>query len=61
MSLDVNLVYNALELVLEQSDRILLNVTTHEHGISDVIIMFSTTTTAYRLVMPHPERIAKVN
>lgn len=61
VSLDVALAHNALDLVLDGTDHLLPDVTVHEEGQSDVIVLFSTTSTAYRLVLPHPEKIVAVS
>lgn len=61
ISLDVPLAHNALELVLGGADHLLSGATIHEHGQSEVMVLFTTTTTAYRLVLPHPEKISKVS
>lgn len=61
ISLDVALAHNALELILDGSDALLPEVTIHEYEQSEVIILFATGSTAYRLVLPHPEKIMKVS
>ncbi len=60
VSLDVPLVQNALELVLDNSDHLLPDVCIYEYEKSEVVVLFATTTTAYRLLLPHPEKIVKV-
>ena len=60
LSLDLNLVGNALRLVLEPSSVAFLGADIAEVNSSSVVVMFSTTLAAYRLVLPHPEVIAKV-
>lgn len=57
--MDKELAYNAVELVLESPD-LLPDVFIHEVGRSDVVVLFATTSTAYRLILPHPTRIHKV-
>jgi hypothetical protein len=61
ISLDISLSQNALELVLDGADQLLPNVTICEHGRSDVMVLFATTSTAYRLVLPHPDKISRVS
>ncbi len=60
MSLDVGLAHNALELVLEEGNYLISDVFFHEYNQSDLMVLFATASTAYRLVLPHPEKVAKV-
>lgn len=60
VSLDVALVHNALDLILEGDDHLLPDVTIRECRRTDVMVLFCTTSTAYRLVLPHPEKIVTV-
>ncbi len=60
LSMDFNLVGHALRLVLEPSSAGFLGADMAEVDSSSVVLMFSTTLAAYRLVLPHPEVIAKV-
>ncbi len=59
LSLDVELAYNAVELVLESPD-LLPDVSIHEVEVCDVVVLFGTSTTVYRLTLPHPARIKQV-
>ena len=61
LSLDVNLASNALRLVFESPTTVLLGNDIHEQEDSSVVVSFSTTVAVYRLVLPHPEDIAKVS
>jgi len=60
LSLDTELAYNAVELVLESPD-LLPDVSIHEVEVCDVVVLFGTSTTVYRLTLPHPARIKQVH
>jgi len=60
LSLDTDLVGNALQLKLDSSVVDFLGAEVHELGNEQVIVVFSTALVAYRLVLPHPEAIARV-
>lgn len=61
LSFDLQLAHNALELVLDEGNYLLSDVFFHEYGESDLMVLFATATTAYRLLLPHPHRVAKVS
>lgn len=61
VSLDVPLAHNALELELEGTDHLLPDVSIVEHRMANVMVLFCTNTTAYRLLLPHPEKIMTVS
>ena len=64
VSLDIQLVHNALQLDLEgvagSTPFLLPDVTVHEYDRSSVVVLFATNSAVYRLVLPHPNVIVKV-
>ena len=64
VSLDIQLVHNALQLDLEgvagSTLFLLPAVTVHEYDRSSVVVLFATNSAVYRLILPHPNVIVKV-
>ena len=60
VSLDTSLAHHAVRLDLTDAGPLVPEVCIQELGQSDVAIMFATTTTVHRLLLPHPEAILKV-
>ena len=58
--MDFDLVSNALRLVFDSPSVTFLGADIHEVECSNIVFTFSTSVAAYRLVLPHPEVIAKV-
>ena len=65
VSLDIQLVHNALQLDLEgvagSTPFLLPDVTVHEYNCSSVVVLFATSLAVYRLTLPHPNNIFKVS
>ena len=61
VSLDTNLSHNALKLVLRGLGSVLPQVCIQEVGSAHVVVLFATASTVFRLVLPHPEAIIKVD
>ena len=65
VSLDIQLVHNALQLDLEgvagSTPFLLPDVTVHEYDQSSVVVLFATSSAVYRLILPHPNNIVKVS
>ena len=61
VSLDTNLSHNALNLVLRGVGPVLPDVCIQEVGSTHVVVLFATASTVFRLVLPHPEAIIKVD
>ena len=61
ISLDTNLSHNALKLVLRGVGPVLPDVSVQEVGSAHVVVLFATASTVFRLILPHPEAIIKVD
>ena len=61
VSLDTNLSHNALKLVLRGVGPVLPDVCVQEVGSAHVVVLFATASTVFRLILPHPEAIIKVD
>ena len=63
VSLDIQLVHNALQLDLEgvagSTPFLLPDITVHDR--SSVVVLFATSSAVYRLTLPHPNNIVKVS
>ena len=58
--MDTNLAHNALRLQLADGGVLLPGLYAQELGSAHLVLLFTTTAAVYRLVLPHPEAIAKV-
>ena len=58
--MDADLAHNALRLQLADGGVLLPGPCVHELGTAHLVLLFATTAAVYRLVLPHPEAIAKV-
>ena len=61
LSLDTNLSHNALKLVPRGAGPVLPDICVQEVGSAHVVVLFATASTVFRLVLPHPEAIIKVD
>ena len=61
VSLDTNLSHNALKLLLKGVGPVLPDVSVQEVGSAHVVVLFATASTVFRLILPHPEAIIKVD
>ena len=61
VSLDISLSHNALKLVLRGLGSVLPDLCIQEVGSAHVAVLFATASTVFRLVLPHPEAIIKVD
>ena len=65
VSLDIQLVHNALQLDLEGvagfTPFLLPDVTIHEYDRSSVVVLFATSSAVYKLMLAHPNTIVKVH
>ena len=60
LSLDVGLTHAALRLDVKDGSVLLPGVNVQEVDGSSAVVLFATTSAAFRLVLPHPEIISKV-
>jgi len=60
VSLDTDLAHNALKLVLKGPGTLLPDVSILELGNTQVVVLFATASTVFRLMLPHPEAVIKV-